>query len=133
MTERWRTALQLDAAQSLQRLLVAALDRLTNSIDTARFSWDFRYYIDMARRGLVPPLASPFAYRYLTPLLVRVISGRCRFQWRRVLACWREWRRSRSWSASSFWRSGIPGPSRGAWVAMLATAFSPLPVKFLLV
>ena len=74
MNERRRAALQFIAAVAGAALLVALLDWLTNSLDTARFSWDFRYYIDMARRGLVPPLASPFAYRYLTPLLVRMIS-----------------------------------------------------------
>ena len=30
---------------------MALLDWLTNSLDTARFSWDFRYYIDMAEHG----------------------------------------------------------------------------------
>lgn len=55
--------------------LIILLDALTNSIDPQGIQWDFRYYIDMARDGLSGPLTSPFAYRYGTPLLVKVLTG----------------------------------------------------------
>ncbi len=86
----------------------------------------------MARRGLVPPLASPFAYRYLTPLVVRVISlsgyvsveaafglvarGAAVTQLVGVFLLARWYSRS----------------LRGAWLAMLVTALSLFHVKFLL-
>lgn len=47
------------------------LDLLTNSLDTQKNAWDFVYYLGMAKDGFnANPMASPFAYRYLTPLLV---------------------------------------------------------------
>jgi len=56
-------------------IVIAALDLATNSLDTEKYAWDFVYYIAMARDGFdAQPLASPFAYRYLTPLLVNWIS-----------------------------------------------------------
>ena len=51
--------------------LVLALDLLTNTLDTARYYWDFALYYDMAERGLIgnDNLIAPFVYRFLTPLL----------------------------------------------------------------
>lgn len=38
----------------------------TNTVDTRKFSWDFRFYLDMARRGVAHGgLVAPFAYRFL--------------------------------------------------------------------
>jgi hypothetical protein len=54
--------------------LIVAIGALTNSLDIQNFSWDFRYYIAMAQDGFKAPLASPFAYRYLTPLFVYGIT-----------------------------------------------------------
>ncbi len=132
MTDRRRATLQFVGAVAAAAMLVVLLDRLTNSIDTTRFSWDFRYYIDMARRGLVPPLASPFAYRYLTPLLVRVISlgGSITVEAAFGLV-------ARAAAATQLvgvfllarWYSRS---MRGAWLAMLVTALSLFHVKFLL-
>jgi hypothetical protein len=59
----------------LSSLIVLGLDLLTNSIDTHKNSWDFLYYIALAKDGFnAKPLASPFAYRYLTPFLVHGLS-----------------------------------------------------------
>jgi len=57
-------------------LLVAALDGLTNELDTARYYWDFALYYDMAENGLVnnDHLVAPFAYRFATPLLARALT-----------------------------------------------------------
>jgi hypothetical protein len=57
-------------AAILSALLIVVIDALTNALDLQKFSWDFRYYIGMAQNGFDAPLASPFAYRYLTPFLV---------------------------------------------------------------
>jgi hypothetical protein len=61
-------------AALLSALLVTALALATNSLDTTKFSWDFRYYIQMAQSPFTRPLASPFAYRYATSLLVYALS-----------------------------------------------------------
>jgi hypothetical protein len=55
--------------------IVLVLAVFTNSLDIARFSWDFRYYIAMAERGLdAADLVAPFAYRWLWTELVRGIA-----------------------------------------------------------
>ena len=132
MTDRRRTALQFTGAVAVAALLVAVLDGLTNSLDIARFSWDFRYYIDMARRGLVSPLASPFAYRYLTPLFVRMISLGLQVPVEAVfgyVARAAAVTQLVSVFALARWYSHS---NRGAWAAMLVTACSLYHVKFLL-
>jgi hypothetical protein len=44
----------------------------TNSLDTHKFSWDFRYYIAMAQDPASPDAqVAPFAYRYLWTEVVR--------------------------------------------------------------
>lgn len=51
------------------------MDILTNSLDIQKNGWDFVYYIAMAKDGFYSSLlASPFAYRYLTPFLVHGLS-----------------------------------------------------------
>ncbi len=44
MIDRRRATLQFVGAVAAAATLVVLLDWLTNSIDTTRFSWDFRYY-----------------------------------------------------------------------------------------
>ena len=113
-------------------LLVAVIDLLTNSIDTARFSWDFRYYFDMAEHGLRGPLASPFAYRYLIPLVVhglslatglRVGAGFMLIAYLGAFAQLLGVFLFTRWYTKSI---------RGAWLAMLVVAFSLFNVKFLM-
>ena len=76
MSPTVRKGLLATAASLLAILLVVGLSRLTNSLDTTRFSWDFRYYIGMAQHPFAPPEASPFAYRYARP---------CWYGWSRTL------------------------------------------------
>ena len=132
MNERRRVALHLISAAMAAAVLVVFIDALTNSLDTAKFSWDFRYYIDMALRGLAPPLASPFAYRYLTPLLARFISTALEVDVEAgfgILARGAAVTQLLGVFLLGRWYSKS---SRGAWVAMLAAAFSLYQVKFLL-
>lgn len=51
-------------------VLVLGIDLITNSLDTLKFTWDFKYYIGITEHGFnAKPLISPFAYRYPTPFL----------------------------------------------------------------
>lgn len=51
--------------------LVLGIDLITNSLDIVRYTWDFRYYINLTNNGFDPNplLISPFAYRYPTPFM----------------------------------------------------------------
>ena len=68
-------------ADSLIVLLISialtfVMDGLTNEVDTERYSWDFKRYINMAEDGILgnTDLVSPYAYRFLPPLIVRSIT-----------------------------------------------------------
>ncbi len=120
------------AALVLSVLLIAGLAFTTNSLDITRFSWDFRYYIQMAEKPFVPPLASPFAYRYATPLLVYALVrglGISMIAGFRVLA----------YAGAILQLVGVflftrwfTRSAKGALVALVVTAFSLFNVKFLL-
>jgi hypothetical protein len=113
-------------------LLVVVIDLLTNSIDTERFSWDFRYYAEMAEHGLNGSLASPFAYRYLIPLLVRglsVYAGLTVEAGFALIAYLGAFAQLLGVFVFTRWYTGSV---RGAWVAMVVVAFSLFNVKFLL-
>ena len=133
MNDRRRQELRLlGVAVLLVVCLVVLLDLLTNSIDTQKFSWDFRYYIRMARRGLTGPMASPFAYRYLTPLLVRGLSGvfgLSTFAGFRVVAYFGAVTQLLAVFMFIRWYTRS---NRGAWLATAITALSLFNVKFLL-
>ena len=65
------------AALGIAILVIALIDRLTNRLDMLEgHVWDFVYYIDMAENGVWgnDHLASPYAYRAMTPLLARAIN-----------------------------------------------------------
>ncbi|MCC6147439.1 MAG: hypothetical protein IT308_07720 [Anaerolineaceae bacterium] len=65
------------AALGIALIIIALIDRLTNRLDMLEgHIWDFVYYIDMAENGVWgnDHLASPFAYRVMTPLLARGIN-----------------------------------------------------------
>ncbi len=60
-------------------ILVGGIDLLTNPIDIMAEGYsksDLQFYIDMSRHGILnnPNTVSPFAYRFVTPLLARYIS-----------------------------------------------------------
>jgi hypothetical protein len=132
VTERKRVALHLTGVVATAALLVVLLDALTNSLDTVKFSWDFRYYIAMAQRGLVPPLASPFAYRFLTPLLVRIISMELQTPVEAGFDLVARVAAAAQLVGVFLLARWYSRSTRGAWVAMLATAFSLYQVKFLM-
>ena len=116
----------------LSVVLIGLLDLLTNHIDVTRFQWDFRYYIAMAQDGLnTPLLASPFVYRYATPLLVRMLTGlglsiESGFT---VTAYLGAFLQLTGIFAFTGW---LTGSRKAAWVTMLVTGLSLFHVKFLL-
>lgn len=58
----------------LLALLVCGIAACTNALDIARFSWDFRYYIAMAREGITAvERVAPFAHRWLWTEIVRAL------------------------------------------------------------
>jgi len=124
----WRVV----AAAVVSALLVVGLGLATNSLDTTRFSWDFRYYIRMAQSPFAAPMASPFAYRYGTPLLVYGISN--------VLGVGIEAGfRAVAYSGAILQLLAVflfvrwfTRSAKGAWIALLVTGFSLFNVKFLL-
>jgi hypothetical protein len=132
VTDRRRLAAGFIGGVVAAFLLVAAIDLHTNSIDTARFSWDFRYYISIAEHGFGGELASPFAYRFITPLLAGWFAAALRLpvvEGFRLLAWFGAISQLLAVFTLTRW---FTGSLRGAWVAMLATSFSLWNVKFLL-
>jgi hypothetical protein len=126
--ERW----QVLGAVLLSILLVACLDYLTNSLDTGKFSWDFRYYIGMAENGFRAPLASPFAYRYVTPLLVEGITNAFGLSVQDGFRCVAYFGAFAQLLGVFLFTRWLIRSSIGAYVAVLVTAFSLFNVKFLL-
>lgn len=112
--------------------IIALLDLLTNSIDTSHNAWDFIYYIALARDGFnADPLASPFAYRYMTPGLVHLLtltglSIELGFQWVAYFGAFAQL------TGVFIFTKWVTKSSRGAWLAMVVTALSLFNVKFLL-
>jgi len=116
----------------LSVVLIGLLDLLTNHVDVTRFQWDFRYYIAMAQDGLnTPLLASPFVYRYATPLLVRMLTGlglsiEGGFT---LIAYLGAFLQLLGVFAFTGW---LTASRKAAWVTMLVTGLSLFHVKFLL-
>jgi len=127
-----RRAAQVLGTAAVAFLLVAAIDLLTNSIDTDRFSWDFRYYIDIAEHGFAAPMASPFAFRYMTPMLARCVSVLFQLPTEGGFAALARFGAAAQLLGVYWFTRWYARSARGAWVAMLATAFSLFNVKFLL-
>jgi hypothetical protein len=63
-------------ASALAILMVVIVDCFTNSIDVNMYQWDMIYYIDMANNGIIgnPKLLAPFAYRFVLPVSLGMIS-----------------------------------------------------------
>lgn len=119
-------------AALLSIALILGLDALSNSIDIHKFKWDFRFYIAMAQDGLnAMPLASPFAYRYATPLLVKGLAsvGMSLEGGFRLLAYLGAFLQLMGVFAFTHW---LTLSRRAAFVALLVTGLSLFHVKFLL-
>lgn len=113
-------------------LLILGLDALTNFIDTTRNEWDFVYYLAMAKDGFhAGNLASPFAYRFLTPALANLLSqtGLSAESGFRLIAFFGAFAQLTGIFIFVRW---LTQSARGAWIALFATAFSLFNVKFLL-
>jgi len=117
----------------LSILLIAGIAALTNSLDTQRFSWDFIYYISMAQNGFeANNLASPFAYRYLSPLIIYFFTHFFGIPFEsgfRIMA----YAGAFLQLFGVFWFTNwLTHSTKGSYIALLATAFSLFNVKFLL-
>jgi hypothetical protein len=125
-------ARQILWAAILSAMLIAALDALTNTIDIQNFSWDFRYYIAMARDGFhAQQLASPFAYRYLPSLLVYGLThtpGLSIENGFRAIAYVGAFAQLISVFLFTNW---FTRSTKSAYVALIVTAFSLFNIKFL--
>ena len=116
----------------LSGLIMFGLDILTNSIDTHKNAWDFLYYIALAKDGFnAVPLASPFAYRYLTPFLVHGLSllGLTIAQGFDLIAYFGA---IAQLAGIFFFVDWLAKSRKGAYLAMGVTALSLYNVKFLL-
>lgn len=113
--------------------IVLGLDMLTNAIDTKKYAWDFLYYIAMARDGFkAQPLASPFAYRYLTPLIVNGISRISSLSIENGFLVIAYLGAITQLAGIFFFTNWLTRSRKGAYLAMLVTALSLFNVKFLL-
>ncbi len=116
----------------LSLLIVIGLDWMTNSLDLQKNSWDFFYYIPMAKDGFqARPMVSPFAYRFATTLLVHALT------WFGVSI--ENGFRAVAYLGAVAQLTGIfffvvwlTGSRKGAFIALGVTALSLYNVKFLL-
>ncbi len=118
-------------AAALSMALVIAISLLTNSVDIKAFTADFLYYIDMAKYGFAKAGASPFAYRYPTTLIVHALVGALGIS---IEAGFR----TVAYVGAFLQLFGIflftkwfTRSVKGAFVALLVTAFSLYNVKYL--
>jgi hypothetical protein len=113
--------------------IVLVLDLITNSIDTKKYAWDFLYYIAMAKDGFqAQPLASPFAYRYLTPLIVNGISRISSLSVENGFLVITYLGAIAQLTGIFFFTNWLTKSRKGAYLAMLVTTLSLFNVKFLL-
>jgi hypothetical protein len=124
-------ALPAIAGALLSLVLVIGISAATNTVDINAFTSDFNYYIAMAQYGFAKPGASPFAYRYLTTLIVHGLAGSLGIS---IGAGFR----TVAYAGAFLQLFGVFLFSRwftrslqGAYVALLVTAFSLYNVKFL--
>jgi len=117
----------------LSTSIVLGLDIITNTIDTKKYAWDFLYYIAMAKDGFnAQPLASPFAYRYLTPLIVNGITRISSLSIEHGFLLVAYLGAIAQLAGIFFFTNWLTNSHKGAYLAMLVTALSLFNVKFLL-
>lgn len=116
----------------LAALTTLGLDLVTNAINTQGNAWDFLYYIALAKDGFhADPLASPFAYRYLTPFIVHGISL-LGFSIERGFGIIAYFGAIMQLTGIFFFIKWLGNSTKGAYLAMAVTALSLFNVKFLL-
>lgn len=113
-------------------LVVAAFENSTNFIDIVRFKWDNVRYLAMADRWFAPAdMASPFAYRWGTPALARIISDTFSVSTTlgfRVLA----WLGAGAQLVAVFWLvREVFSSTKAGWAGFTVTALSVWNVRFL--
>ena len=117
----------------ISAVIVFGLDLVTNSVDTKKYAWDFVYYIAMAKDGFhAQPMASPFAYRYLTPLIVNGITRISSISIENGFLVLAYFGAITQLTGIFFFTNWLTKSRKGAYLAMLVTAFSLFNVKFLL-
>jgi len=117
----------------ISALIVMGLDLLTNSIDIKKYAWDFVYYIAMAKDGFkAQPMASPFAYRYLTPLIVNGITRISSLSIENGFLVIAYLGAIAQLTGIFFFTNWLTHSRKGAYLAMSVTALSLFNVKFLL-
>lgn len=116
----------------LAALTTLGLDFVTNAINTQGNAWDFLYYIALAKDGFqADPLASPFAYRYLTPFIVHGFSL-LGFSIERGFGIIAYFGAITQLTGIFFFVKWLGNSTKGAYLAMAVTALSLFNVKFLL-
>ncbi len=118
-------------AAALALALVFAIARFTNPLDTQSVNWDFRYYIAMARDVFHTAGTSPFAYRYVTTLIVHALIGLPGIsieQGFRIVAYVGAFLQLFGVFLFTQW---FTRSTKGAFIALLVTAFSLFNVKYL--
>jgi hypothetical protein len=117
----------------LSTSIVLGLDIITNAIDAKKYAWDFLYYIAMAKDGFnAQPLASPFAYRYLTPLIVNGITRISSLSIEHGFLLVAYLGATAQLAGIFFFTNWLTNSRKGAYLAILVTALSLFNVKFLL-
>ena len=116
----------------LAALTTLGLDLVTNAINMQGNAWDFLYYIALAKDGFhADPLASPFAYRYLTPFIVHGFSL-LGFSIERGFGIIAYFGAIMQLTGIFFFVKWLGNSTKGAYLAMAVTALSLFNVKFLL-
>ena len=117
----------------ISAIIAFGLDLVTNSVDTKKYAWDFVYYIAMAKDGFhAQPMASPFAYRYLTPLIVNGITRIFSLSIENGFHVVAYFGAIAQLTGVFFFTNWMTKSRKGAYLAVLVTAFSLFNVKFLL-
>ena len=131
MNKNHRDTAAIIGAAALSVALIVGLELLTNSVDIHSFRADFLYYIAMAQDGFRTAGASPFAYRYVTPMIVHelYIGFGIPIEYGfRALAYIGAFLQLFGIFLFTYWFSRS---IRGAYVALIVTACSLFNVKFL--
>jgi hypothetical protein len=128
---------QYGAALAVAVAFTLALDAFTNTLDTARYTWDWVHYLDMAQNGIAgnPNLVAPYAYRPMPPALAGLfaeLTGRSVLTGFRLIAY--AGIVGQMVMAFALARLFLTGPRRfwGAFVVMLAAGLATPAAKFYL-